>query len=705
MSAFSLSTLDRRELNSISALTAEIESAAIHKSLLPLSDHSRSLAAFELASQNAILGGFGQQVLKSRAGAINPPKGTLAESDWDIYSGDGGGVKRRFLNTDFDVLRSVAEKVAPIAAIQNVRVAQIKPFCRVSYNDDDVGFKVFLKDKDAVPTPAQKKEMRRMENFFLEAGHTDFEGADERFDALENVVVKITRELMTIDQYALSLRRDNAGRLLDFWVLDGATIKKVKPSQGYQGDKSIKFVQEIKGKIVEQFTAGELYFGFMNARADYRKADFGYSYIEMCIDIITSWLFAMAYNREIFNSGAQPKGFFTFEGAEIDQPDLEELQRQWVAMFRGVKGMWRTPFLQHGAKWNPINQSNKDMEYNEYLQVLSSWICAIHGIDAAELGMQFNRSQPVMFEKSKSAEINYSLDRGLKELLTAHEEWMNDLADEEPLWKEFYVAFTGMEKKNQLACLEIDEKQCATYMTLNEKRAEKDLPPVPHGDIVLNPTWVQYVQQAEATAQMSSLGAPQPAGEPGGSADAAAAGGAPDAETGAAGESQTWEISADDLTPEKKGEDVKKSFELLLKAEPGTKGLPVGTVHRFKDGFFYSKQANGEWVRISKDKEKAEAYAKKQAAGRGEGVDGKKTSGTPEVKAGDQVRIKPTDKSKLAAGGRGMVARVQEIGKDFVRIIDEGGRAYRVNTMALEFAKSFQEMPAVPRRHVIRLEF
>lgn len=444
--------------------------------------------------------------LTTGKGAINPPKGLFEIPKWETGFNDGKGIKDRFYSISFNVLRNIAKRVAPIAAIQNVRMMQINSYCQISYNEDDVGFMVKLKDKDATPTRKQKDTMKQVEDFFLKSGVVVEDGYSKEREGFLAVVKKVVGDVMTIDQVALSLRYNVGGDLLDYWVLDGATIKKVRKDTGYAGNKRIKFVQEINRKVVETFTEDELIFNFTNPRSDHRKSDYGYSYIEMCLDMITSWLFAMRWNKEAFNSASQPKGFFTFEGSNFDQGDLEELQRQWVAMFRGIEGMWKTPFLQHGAKWNNISQTSRDMEYYKYIQVLESWICAVHGMDPAELGKKWNESQSIVVgANTTNKQIAFSADRGLKNLLTFVSELFNKVKDKRKEWDEFYLLFTGLEKKDQKAELELDEKQVKTYMTLNEKRKEKDLKPDPFGDIILDPQYIQYRSQKEAAEQAQQM--------------------------------------------------------------------------------------------------------------------------------------------------------------------------------------------------------
>jgi len=509
----SLSSLDKTKRNTmlgddvihpkveVMKSNPDIVKAAKYKTLEEVGrEYFLQLSQYNYAFQN-------QELMKSKGayGAITgKPKG-IFEPTGNMGLGreayGARGIRERFFNMGFGILRQIAKKVYPIGAIQNVRCMQLRPFCRISQDDDHVGYRAKMRDVDAVPTKQDKIKMREMEEFFLHSGYTDFPGAEERDEGLLEVVDMITREMMTIDQIAITPRRNRRGKLIDYWVLDAATIKRTVKDKGYLGDKSILFVQELDGKVRAKYTRDDMVFYYMNRRTDIINRGYGYSYEEMCIDAITAWLFAMSYNKNFFDQAAQPKGIMSFDGeSDLQQSDLEELQRQWMSMFRGIKGMWKTPFLK-GVKYQPMGPSNRDMEYNRYVQVLCSWICAIHGIDPAEIGIKFERSQPLSHDNPES-KIVYSKDRGLKDILTFHGTIFNKIKSMEPEWDPYWMTWCGLEAKDQAAELEIDKGQTSTYMTINEKRKEKDLKPDEYGDIISDPNYVQYKMQKEAAAQM-----------------------------------------------------------------------------------------------------------------------------------------------------------------------------------------------------------
>ncbi len=90
------------------------------------------------------------------------------------------------------------------------------------------------------------------------------------------------------------------------------------------------------------------------------------------------------------------------------------------------------------------------------------------------------------------------------------------------------------------------------------------------------------------------------------------------------------------------------------------------------DGFYYMDE-----TKITNDPEKAEAFEEK--------VKEHKDVGKAPLKVGQKVQIKSSHMGSL---GRGVVGTIKEIGKDFVRVVNEAGNVFRVPASALAFAKS-----------------
>lgn len=500
--------------------------------------------------------GYGAVSSPSTEGGVSKIKGLQDPSNPLIGNGYGArGIREKISRITYPILRECGHRVAVIRGIQNTRTMQIRPFAQKSFNPDDQGFRARLKDPNSTPDSKDKKNIKEIEDFFTHCGYKDFNGWEKRrYKHIFTVLPMLSTEMMTIDQIAITFRKNRKGQILDFHILDAALIKPTAEDRGYEGDVSIKYVQEINGKVTAKFKEDEILFYYHNPRAGLLEYGFGYSYIEQCIDIITGWMYAMSYNKEVFNSSTMPKGFIGFEEGKLDQTELEELQRQWITMFRGVKGMWRTPFLQYKAKWNPVAPSNRDMEWDKYTQWLASWVCAIHGMDSQEMGIRLNGAQNVLNENAES-KIAYSKDRGLKELLSFHEAWMNLVKERKPEWEDYCIEFTGVEARDQQAELDVTEKQVKTYRTINEVREENDLEPIEGGDIIDNPSFIQNKMQMDAMAEGGEEGME---GEPGEGGDE----GMSDEELSAL-ENASDEQIEQGIKDSFKSEDVKESFNYI----------------------------------------------------------------------------------------------------------------------------------------------
>lgn len=90
------------------------------------------------------------------------------------------------------------------------------------------------------------------------------------------------------------------------------------------------------------------------------------------------------------------------------------------------------------------------------------------------------------------------------------------------------------------------------------------------------------------------------------------------------------------------------------------------------DGFYYMDNQ-----RITQDPDKAKQFE--------ENVREHKEVGKAPLKVGQKVQIKTSHTRSL---GRGVVGTIKEIGKDFVRVMNEAGTTFRVPQSALAFAKS-----------------
>ncbi len=176
--------------------------------------------------------------------------------------------------------------------------------------------------------------------------------------------------------------------------------------------------------------------------------------------------------------------------SEYSVEQLEELQEEWIANFEGVHGQWRIPLLNGDVKVLDLLKSNRDMEYQKFMDTVASIICAVYGISPEELGLRFTTGGSIMTDNADPKQKS-SRSRGLNDLLGDIAGTINKLM-RLCGWADKYVfEFTGIEPADKAENSKLRKEAVETYKTVNEARAEEDLEPIEGGDILLNSVFIQ----------------------------------------------------------------------------------------------------------------------------------------------------------------------------------------------------------------------
>jgi hypothetical protein len=284
------------------------------------------------------------------------------------------------------------------------------------------------------------------------------------------------------------------------------------------------YVQIINGQIRNTYTYNELAWGVRNPRSDIYIQGYGYGELEQLVTTITAHLYAEEYNRRFFMQGSAPKGILNFKGDNLTPDQLEAFRRQWRANLEGTENSWRTPILQteQGVDWINLHPSNQEMEYGQWMEYLLKLTCAVFLIDPAELNFDMHGGvqQTPLFESSQEWKLKASRDRGLKPMLRFIAKLINNHVVSK-IDDHFMFDFMGLDELTEQEKHELRKEQVSTYMTLNEIRRAEDLPDVPDGDIILNPTYTTaqqqrkqlLMQQQQLAASSAAPAAPPPTEE------------------------------------------------------------------------------------------------------------------------------------------------------------------------------------------------
>lgn len=413
-------------------------------------------------------------------------------------------VAERELNGDIscDILRRVSKKAFVINICINFVLKKIKPFLKPSTDTNTRGYIVHKKG-EAAKTSAGKKSAKRQEiETFLQNCGTDYNSERDDF---QRFCLKVLRDSYEIDQVASEIGYTRGNKPYAFQAVDAATIRKVIPGQ--DNPDKIRFIQVIDGIPQAFYTDAQMVFDYQNPRTDINHGYYGYSITDQIIDLITSSINTFSYNAGFFTENKLPRGMLLIDG-NVSQDTVEEMEDYISDIMSGTpSSQWRVPILpsgssksgdNNGIKWVQLGGTNKDMEFQQFMDFQVSGIVAMFGCSMDELGLQTNKSQAI-FERSGDAHISASKSTILGDSLGFLQKYVNRIL--ERFYPDYELEFVGYEKEDPSQLAELASKEMGSYKTVNEIREEKGLEKLESewaDKVPANPQLVQLYQAEQA---------------------------------------------------------------------------------------------------------------------------------------------------------------------------------------------------------------
>lgn len=440
----------------------------------------------------------------------------------------------------YETCRQITEKNVVISAAIMTRLAQAYTFTVPQRNAYSVGFKISHMDPTRKLSKSEKDLVMKMTHTILNCG----EGNPYGRDPFDTFTKKVLRDRLTYDQMNWECVSNFNGTPRSIHHVPAETIRlrrtPVKQDRAFTENEwrnMPRYVQLVDGVIMNDYTEDEMVFGVANPRTDLRGNGYGWSELEMLISTITNHLWAEQWNSKIFSQGSTVKGVLNVSG-KIPKDQLESFRRHWYAMVSGVTNSWRTPVLNTDKlEWVPMQMSNNEMGYSQWIEYLIKMVCAVFLMDPAEINFDIRGGvgQQPMFMSTNEAQQKISRDRGLQPLLRFYSNWLTRSIIKK-MHPDFMLEFVGLDAQTEAQAMELRTKEAQTYKTLNEIRSDQDMKPLDDGDVVLNPTYIAYVNQKAMQQQQGAAGGapggmpmpgmpPQGGGQPG-------AGGTPGAQPG-----------------------------------------------------------------------------------------------------------------------------------------------------------------------------
>jgi HK97 family phage portal protein len=361
-----------------------------------------------------------------------------------------------------------------------------------------------MRNRKQAPTPVSERTSQSMERWLTTTGVTDNPVSRDSFDAF---LKKVTRDSLVYDQMAWEVVPNRKGKPAEFYAVDAATIRIADTTRlhlDHNDTKVNRYVQIYDGLVVNEYNSQELLFGVRNPTTRIGAQQYGVSELEMLAHTITSMLWAWQYNEKLFSQGTSAKGILNFKGA-IPEKQLRAFRTHWYMMAAGIENAHKTPIVNSDdLQWINMQNTNKDMEFSAWMDFLIKVVCGIYGMDPMEINFKYGDSGGAksMFESANNSKLSASKDKGLYPLLKFLELKINQSLIW-PMDEDFEFKFVGLEAQSPTEQADLTTKLVKTIKTVNEARAEEDMPPLPNGlgDVILDPVWMQHLTMAQGAQQ------------------------------------------------------------------------------------------------------------------------------------------------------------------------------------------------------------
>lgn len=436
-----------------------------------------------------------------KAAQLDQPAGTPKSLLWDPFAiVDALGYKDRPSAISYNTMGALLWRVPVVRGIIQTRIGQVSQFARVAPDRYSVGYRVMLRDQGAQGTAASRKRARDIERWILTTGTTDNAGNRESF---RTYLKKITQDSLTYDATATEIIPARNGKPAQFQAVDPRTVRIADTTKLYipeDDEKVVRWVQIYDGLVVNEYNANEMFYGIRNPNSDIRLQGYGTSELEMLVSTVTSFLWAFDYNSRAFSQGAMAKGIINLKGTVPDK-QMREFKDHWYNMLTGVESAFKTPIMNSDElQYISLQNTNRDMEYNAFMDFLIKIIAAIYGMDPMEVNFKYGDGGEgkSMFESNNNAKLTASKDKGLRTFLDFTEDMLNT-AMIHRIDEDFELRFVGLDSQSRDEQADLDTKLVKSTRTINELRARDDEEPLPNGmgDIILDPVFMQHMTMAQ----------------------------------------------------------------------------------------------------------------------------------------------------------------------------------------------------------------
>lgn len=437
---------------------------------------------------------------------------------------NGKGYRDPNNGISFGTLNRMGE-IFIVKAIINTRIEQVQNFLKYSLDDQKPGYQIRYKkspgsegSEDKELNVKDKKIVDYIVKFLEEGGENDKWECEDNFQEFTR---KVLRDSLVLDQMTFELVCARNMNLKKYRAVDAALIRQLdtndpRYAQMFENFRwhgyLPRYAMVWDGQIIRHpvtneyvvFYPWELGYGVRNKTTNVLRNGYGCSELETLIEIVTWILWGMQYNGNFFKQGSQPKGFINVKNGNIDQGTLNEFRQDWKQTMSTVYNSHKIPVIQGiDLEWIDLQQTNRDMEFTEWIKFLLVIACAVYRMDPSELGFQFQDAARIFGQEGQKERLDHSRQKGLTPLLVFYQNVLNKYIISE-IDDRLELVFTGIEIEDEAAQVELDKKKSeAGFVSLEdmfEKYSGRKFNP--EKDTILNTVY----QSAQSNKMMGGEG-------------------------------------------------------------------------------------------------------------------------------------------------------------------------------------------------------
>lgn len=459
----------------------------------------------------------------------------------------GQGYKRETKKVTFDTLKKMGQ-LHLAKMVKKTRIDQVKNFLNFTLDKQKEGFairrKAGLFDEEKELSVADKKEVEKIVRFLenskkpVERDKNSAIAFDatkwDIFDDLDEFVAMILDDSLTYDQLTFELQRNRKFELISYKAVDASTIRvldTIDPRFWKDGEKQYDLVNgylpryaQVWGSEIQKnpfnneqiiYYPWELAFATRNKTTDIFKNAYGESELETLVSIITWLLYGMEYNGNFFKNGSNPRGFLNIKSGMGGQDNINDFRETWRHMMTGAQNSHKIPVFE-GAdiEWTDLHQSNKDMEFNVWIEFLMIMFCAVYTIDPSEMGWNFKQASQTFGQDGQKARLEHSREKGLKPLLMFLQKVFTKYIVSE-INPDFEFVFTGVDLDDEETKTKNIDAALKAGITSFEKQFEafEGEPYDPKKHTILNSVFQQAQQMKMYGGEQSNEAVDEQTGE------------------------------------------------------------------------------------------------------------------------------------------------------------------------------------------------